>query len=306
MEHITFPSKDGVTKIHANIWLPQGNPRGIVQIMHGMAEYGMRYAPLCEYLSERGFVVGVNDHLGHGESVNDKQDWGYFTEGDGSQIVLDDLREFSLLLRQYAKDAPFFLLGHSMGSFFCRKFIALYGGDYQGAVIMGSGYQSGFMTGAGLNVTRMIAKCKGMRHRSQFVDDLAFGGYNKKFSPARTEYDWLSVNEQNVDAYVADEACGYKFTCSGFITLFSILRQACAKQTFLSTPQNLPIFLVAGDCDPVGDFGKAVKKLYDKYLQAGVNDVSLTLYKGARHEILNDISAEQVREDLLAFFEGLL
>ncbi len=304
MESVTFLSHDGKTTIHAAVWLPKGKPRGIVQIIHGMAEYGERYAPFAKYLAENGFIVGADDHLGHGQSVTDKSKLGYFSK-NGVEDVLCDLREFSLKLRGYDRDVPFFLLGHSMGSFFCRAFISLYGSEYSGAVIMGSGYQGSLVTGAGLCVAKTVALFKGDGYRSKFVNNLAFGTYNNRFKPVRTEYDWLSKNTANVDNYIADELCGVPFTCNGFITLFGIVRRACKGKTFAATPQNLPIFLVAGSDDPVGSYGKGVEKVYNKYLKTGVKDVSMTLYRDCRHEILNDDCAVQVYEDILEFLNRL-
>ncbi len=303
MEHITFLSHDGKTTIHAVVWLPEGKPRGIVQIIHGMAEYGERYAPFAEYLAKHGFIVGADDHLGHGKSVTDKSKLGYFSK-NGVDDVLYDLRVFSLKLREHDADVPFFLLGHSMGSFFCRAFISMYGADYAGAVIMGSGFQPAIVTGSGILVAKTVALFKGAEHRSKLVNNLAFGSYNKKFKPLRTEYDWLSKNPENVDNYIADELCGVPFTCNGFITLFGIVKRACKKSTFKATPLTLPLYLVAGSDDPVGSYGKGVEKVYKKYLKAGVLNTEMTLYRDCRHEILNDDCAVQVYEDILEFLNN--
>ncbi len=303
MEHLEFKSKDGKTQIHATIWLPEGEIKGVVQIIHGMAEYGERYALFAQYLSENGYLVGVNDHIGHGKSINSDDDLGYFAP-NGYEVALEDLREFTKLLKEYAPQAPVYLLGHSMGSFFCRRYISLYGEELKGAIIMGSGYQSTVTTFAALTITKIISAFKGERYRSKFVDNLAFGAYNKKIAPVRTKFDWLSVNQDNVDKYVADEKCGITFTCNGFETLFNAVKYSCAAQTFKNTPKNLPILLVSGSDDPVGDYGKAIEKIYDLYCKNGVENVDMILYRGARHEILNDICAVQVQEDILSFLNA--
>ncbi len=301
METIKYLSKDGKTTINASLWRPEGKPKGIVQIIHGMSEYGSRYAPFAEVLAEAGFLVGADDHLGHGESVTGPNNLGYFCEGDSVGVVLGDLRTFSLKLREIEPDAPFFLLGHSMGSFFTRAYISMYGTEYAGAVIMGTGFMGGVTTGAAKFLTHIVSIFQGKKGRSRFINNLAFGSYNKKWRPERTAYDWLSQITQTVDKYISDPLCGFLFTCNGFLTLFKIISKACKKATFLATPKSLPIYLVSGADDPVGAYGKGVERVYDKYTAAGVEDLSMTLYRGARHEILNDNCSIQVEDDILEF-----
>ena len=302
MEHVYYPSNDGKTTIHAVIWRPEGEVKAVLQIIHGMAEYAERYAPFAENLVKQGILVCAEDHLGHGKSVISPDRLGFFTDGNGEFCVLEDIRKLTLKIKESCS-APYFLLGHSMGSFFCRKYISIYGEELAGAIIMGTGFQPALLTGAGKAVTKIIAAFKGWQYRSKFVDNLAFGAYNNNFEK-RTDLDWLSVDCGNVDAYIADELCGVKFTCSGFYTLFSVVADACKAQTIKAVPKTLPLYLVAGDCDPVGSFSKGVVKLYDKLCASGVRDVHLTLYKGFRHEVLNDGCAPQVTQDILDFIEA--
>ncbi|MCD8201196.1 MAG: alpha/beta hydrolase [Clostridia bacterium] len=305
MEDIYFDSADGKTKIHACIWRPEGKPRGVVQIVHGMCEYAKRYAPTAEFLAENGYLVGADDHLGHGESAPSPEDLGYFCEKDPAGTVLKDLRTMAMKLREEEPYAPMFMLGHSMGSFFARKYMSLYGTELAGAVIVGTGYQSPFMTGAGMALTKLTQAFRGKRYRSKFIDNMAFGSYNKRFRPERTSKDWLSENTENVDAYVADPLCGFTFTCNGFLALFSIVAEACKKETFLSAPVSLPIYIASGRDDPVGNYGKGAKKVYGMYDEAGVEDLGMTIYPG-RHEILNESVGVQVRDDILEFFDSHL
>ncbi|MGN0818439.1 MAG: alpha/beta fold hydrolase [Candidatus Coproplasma sp.] len=302
MEHIYYPSGDGRTTVHAVIWRPEGQPKAVLQIIHGMAEYAERYAPFAEKLALKGFLVCADDHLGHGQSVVSEDDLGYFTDGNAVDCVLGDIRKLTLTVKEECS-APYFIMGHSMGSFFCRKYISLYGSELAGAIIMGTGFQPSVATGAGKLISALIAAFRGWHYRSDFIDNLAFGSYNKKFEN-RTPYDWLSADRSNVDAYIADKLCGVKFTCSGFYTLFSIVGEACKGRTIKAVPKDLPLYLVAGEDDPVGGYSKGVKKLYDKLCANRVKDVQLTLYKGCRHEILNDDCAPQVTEDILEFLEA--
>lgn len=303
MEDIFYPSHDKETTIHACIWRPDGEIKGVVQIIHGMTEYAERYTPFAKFLNARGYLVCAEDHLGHGKSVKDQNGLGYFNKQRDTQIVLDDIRALQLAVKKQTEGKPYFVLGHSMGSFFCRKYISLYGKDLDGAVIMGTGFKSAFTLEFALAFVRLNALFCGWRHRSKLIKKLAFGSYNKRFKPAKTENDWLSKDADNVTVYNADPLCGFSFTNNGYNILFNIIRQACSHKTIESVPKDLPVYFVAGADDPVGDYGKGVKKAKKKFDEAEIKDVSITLYEGARHEILNDFCKEKVMEDVLAFLE---
>ncbi len=304
MKDIYYPSHDGITTLHACLWIPEGEIKGAVQIIHGMCEYAERYAPFAEYLNKQGFLVCADDHLGHGKSVKSKDDLGYFSKSRDNNVIIRDIRALQLAVKKQVGDKPYFILGHSMGSFFCRKYISLYGGDFSGAIIMGTGFKGKATLLSALSLVRVNALFKGWRNRSPFIKKLAFGGYNKKFAPARTENDWLSVNVENVDKYNQDELCTFSFTNNAYNGLFSIIKDACSNKTIKAVPQDLPVYFVAGADDPVGDYGKGVQKAYDKFVKAGVKDVNITLYENSRHEILNDDCKEKVQEDILAFINA--
>lgn len=301
MQEIYYPSHDGKTTIHACIWQCEGEPKAVLQIIHGMAEYAARYAPLAEFLAERGFVVCAEDHLGHGKSVASEDDLGYFAAKNGWQTVLADIRGLTEIVKSKYEGAPYFVMGHSMGSFFCRKYVALYGEELDGAVIMGTGFKGAGTTGGAKFMTGLVATFKGWRHRSKFIDNAAFGSYNKRFEK-RTPFDWLSTKTENVDKYIVDPLCGVPFTCNAFYGLFGIISQACKTATIKAVSEKLPLFVVSGADDPVGDYGKGVEKFTDKLLKYGKN-ASMTLYRGCRHEIVNDICAPQLFEDLVEFIE---
>lgn len=304
MQEIYYPSCDGKTNIHACIWQAEGETLVVLQIIHGMAEYAERYAPLAEALTKIGVTVCAEDHLGHGKSVTEDDDLGYFADEHGFEPVLRDIRSFTEIMRNKYSGAPYFVMGHSMGSFFCRNYIARYGKELRGAIIMGSGYMSGAVTFLAKTLTEIVAFFKGWRHRSGFINKLAFGSYNKKFE-GRTEYDWLSADKANVDGYIADELCGVPFTCNAFYGLFLVISAACKTKTVRAVPDKLPILILSGEDDPVGGYGKGVEKLYDKFISAGKN-ADMVLYRGCRHEITNDICAPQVFEDIAKFLQQVL
>ncbi len=306
MEDIFYHSKDGKNKIHACIWRPEGEVKGVVQIIHGMAEYAERYAPFAQFLTSHGFLVCADDHLGHGKSVKSEADLGYFNDQKDYKIVIADIRELQLRVQEQAPAAPYFVLGHSMGSFFCRTYISMFGGDFAGAIIMGSGFKSKLTLNTALFAVKLNALFKGWRNRSKVIKNLAFGSYNKRFKPERTENDWLSVNTENVDRYNADPLCGVEFTNNGYKILFSIIKRACSSETIKAVPKDLPVFFVAGAEDPVGDYGKGVLKAYNKFKAAGVKDASVKLYENSRHEILNDDCKQEVSNDILAFINSHL
>lgn len=299
MQEIYYPSSDGKTNIHACIWQSEGDTKAVLQIIHGMAEYAYRYAPLAEYLNQFGITVCAEDHLGHGKSVSSEENLGYFADKKGYLPVLKDIRQLTEIIKPKYEGVPYFVMGHSMGSFFCRKYISLYGSELSGAIVMGTGFKSAATTGGAKFITRLVALFKGWRYRSKFIDNTAFGSYNKKFE-GRTAFDWLSANPDNVDAYLADPLCGVPFTCNAFYGLFDIISRACKTSAIKAVPDKLPVLVVAGSDDPVGDYGKGVEKFTDKLLKYGKN-ASMTLYRGCRHEIVNDVCAPQVFEDIAAF-----
>lgn len=301
MQEIYYPSHDGKTTIHACIWQCEGEPKAVMQIIHGMAEYAARYAPLAEFLTKQGITVCAEDHLGHGKSVVSEDDLGYFAAKNGWQTVLADIRGLTEIVRPKYEGVPYFVMGHSMGSFFCRKYISLYGAELAGAIVMGTGFKGAGTTGGAKFITKLVALFKGWRYRSKFIDNTAFGAYNKKFEK-RTRFDWLSANPDNVDAYIADPLCGVPFTCNAFYGLFSIISQACKTSTIKAVPDKLPVLVVAGADDPVGDYGKGVEKFTDKLLKYGKN-ASMTLYRGCRHEIVNDMCASRLFDDLAEFIK---
>lgn len=303
MEHVYYLSEDGKTTIHAVKWLPNGKPCGVVQIIHGMCEYAERYAPFAEFLAANGYIVCAEDHAGHGKSAANRDDLGWFNQEHSLDIVIADVRTLHKKMKAEAENLPYFVLGHSMGSFFCRKYVSIYGNELAGAIIMGTGFIGMPLMNTALTMTRLNAKFKGWRNRSGFIKKLAFGSYNKKFKSENNPLSWLSTDRQNTELYKADEYCNFDFTDNGYYILFSAIKSACSKKTVKAVPKTLPVYFVAGSEDPVGNYGKGVIKAYGKFKKAGIKKVDITLYSGARHEILNDICKEQTYADLLDFIK---
>lgn len=298
-----FPSADGLTNIHVSEWIPDGEVRAVLQISHGMVEYIGRYGRFAEYLNEHGIYVVGNDHLGHGESVVSDEKLGYFNDPNGNECVIADLHQLRQMTEKKYPDVPYFMMGHSMGSFLIRQYMMLHGQGLAGVIVMGTGSQPDMVLKAGKAVCQAIAAVRGWQYRSQLVNIMAFGSNNQKFRPARTHMDWLTKDIEIVDAYLKDPWCTYTFTLNGFYQMFRSIQFVQDPANIAGIPKNLPLLVVSGADDPVGNSGKGVKQTYDGFLTAGVKDVEMVLYDGDRHEILNETDYEMVYGDLLGWLE---
>ncbi len=304
-QQFSYASSDGIHKIHALRWLPDRPPyKGVVQIVHGMVEFIDRYDEFARFLCSKGYVVVGEDHLGHGYSVNDESEWGYFGKSDGFNFIINDLRRLHKVQAKEFGDIPYYMLGHSMGSFLARIYITKYGQHLTGAIIMGTGNQPPALAGAGLALAKTIAAVKGDTYRCPFINNMAFGAYNKKFEPARTNYDWLTKDEAIVDAYVQEPRCTFMFTLGAYKELFKGLLYVGNKKNVDKIPKDLPLLVISGAMDPVGDFGKGVQGVYEMFDTAGIKDLALKLYEDGRHEILNETNRQEVYEDIYAWLSA--
>lgn len=293
-----YKSSDEVTKIHAIMWEPEGEVRAILQISHGMVEHIERYDEFASYLTKKGFLVVGNDHLGHGKSVQKDDDHGFFHETKGNEYVIKDIHKLRWWTQKNYPDLPYFMLGHSMGSFLLRQYLTQYSKGLSGAVIMGTGYHGMAELQMGQILCKIIAKVKGQRYRSTLVNQLGIGGYNRHFRPSETGKDWVTSDPEKLRAYVEDPFCNFTFTVNGYYHMFEGMKTLAKKENIYKIERELPVFFVSGEDDPVGGFGKGVRKVYQKYIDAGMQDVEIKLYRDDRHEILNEKDRAQVYEDL--------
>ncbi|MDR1801579.1 MAG: alpha/beta hydrolase [Lachnospiraceae bacterium] len=299
----TFKSKDGVTDIHAVEWVPVGRPAGILQIVHGMVEYILRYDEFASFLSEKGFYVVGHDHIGHGSSIVDESCLGYFCEKDANKVLLDDIHALRKLTEKKYPGIRYFILGHSMGSYLLRQYLAIHGNALSGAIIMGTGTQPAALLAFGKTLTKILWKIRGSKYRSPLIEYLGSGSLNAKFKKnGETPKDWITTDEGKKALYLKDPLCGFKFTVNGYHTLFSAIAGACNAVTIRKTPQRIPLLIISGAEDPVGGFGKGVEQAFNQYATLRGGRVDIKLYPDDRHEVLNEKNRTEVYEDIYTFF----
>ncbi len=273
-------------------------------LSHGMCEYFQRYCGFAEFLCRNGIALVGNDHIGHGNSVSDRDMLGYFGEAGGYMYMVKDLHRMRAILDKKLPDIPKFLLGHSMGSFIARIYLSRFDDRWDGAVIMGT---AGGVTGSAplRRLLEVLTHAKDSRFRPQFSSKLAFGVFNLRFPNHRTNNDWLSRVEENVDRYIADPLCNFTFTVAGFKDLLNALMCANSRSVIENTPTDLPILFLSGSMDPVGEYGAGVRAACMKYLEHGCS-VNIRVYPEARHELLFELNADEVMNDILAFINKRL
>ena len=286
-------STDSKNNLNVIIWETEKEPIGVLQIVHGMAEYIDRYDNFAKYMTEQGFNVIGHDHLGHGHSVSDERDYGFFAEENGDKIIIEDMHSVTQYAREKWEELPNFILGHSMGSFCLRQYLTKYSNDVFGAIIMGTGWIPSAAALLGKTIATNTCKSKGGHTVNPLLIKLTLEPYNKPFAPARTNCDWLSRDEKQVDLYVNDKLCGFDFTAGAYKDFFTILEKIAKNRQLIGMRKSLPILITSGSVDPVGG-KKACEKLNAQYKRCGIDDVTLKLWENDRHEILNELDKSDV------------
>lgn len=277
--------------------------KAVLQICHGMVEYIDRYNDFAQYLAERGVCVVGHDHLGHGKSVQSEEHLGFFHESHGNKYVITDIHRLRRMTEKDYAGVPYFMMGHSMGSFLLRQYLTMRAEGLAGAIIMGTGYMPHGLLAAGQMVCRTIAAVKGWQYRSEFMNQLGMGGYNKQFEPSESTKDWITSDEEMRKKYEADPLCSFTFTVNGYYQMFEGMKVLTKKNAMDKIPGSLPVLFVSGAEDPVGSNGEGVARVFRKYERAGTQDVKMKLYPKGRHEILNESNREQVYEDLYQWMD---
>lgn len=294
-----YTSSTGVNRIRSIKCYPDVKPKAIIQIAHGVADHIDRYKEFMSFLADNGYFVVGNDHLGHGHTIRHPIEQSFFAYHGGWQHVVNDMQKLRHLASEEFPEIPYIFFGHSMGSFLTRTYIIQHPEDYDAVIISGTGHMSPAMINSGYALASSIAKAKGPRYVSKLIDSIAFGAYNKAFKPARTKFDWISRDEEQVDKYVADPYCGFIATASLFRDMMAGLKFITDDFNIAMMNKTKPIYLMSGDMDPVGENGKGVERAYKAFCDAGIRDVYMKLYHGGRHEMLNEINREEVYYDIL-------
>ncbi len=278
-----FLSSNGKTEVAYRFYIPD-QPRAIIQLSHGMCEYVGRYEPHAEYFASQGFVFCGHDHLGHGETAENANELGYTGSAD---FLIDDLAKMTDIAKKNFPKLPLFLLGHSMGSFIARAYLSRYGSRPDGVILSGTA-GPGSPTAAGKLLCKNSAKRHGDHYRDEFVKSISTGSYSKHFGKDASAAAWVTSNNEVIKKYVSDPFCNYTFTVNGYYNLFELLGRISAKKWATTVPRELPIMLISGVEDPVGDFGKGVAKVHRRLQDAGVQDLQLYLLESCRHEPFNE------------------
>lgn len=305
IEEITFDSSNNKNLIYGKIFIPKSDIKGIIQISHGMCEYIDRYDAFADFFCKKGYVVCGHSHIGHGKSVLSEAEYGFFSEKDGYKFLIEDVHKLTLIIKQRFPNKLHFLLGHSMGSFILRCYLSKYGREINGAIIVGTA-GSHQLLDAGISFVNTIIKTKGQMYRSRKLNELAFKVFNEQFSPSKTKYDWVSSNVEFCKRCEEDKMANFIFTASGFKDLFMLLKICNSEECYNKVPINLPVYILSGAQDPVGENGIGPARVYANYYAAGLRNLSFKIYKDKRHEILNETDNEETYNDIINWLEGPL
>ena len=304
MKEFFFPARKD-TRIHCCQWVPEGNPRGIIQLVHGIAEYAARYDELAKVFTDHGFVVVGEDHMGHGGSISEQIPQGCIAEG--WLTAVSDTYRLMQMTREEFPDLPCILYGHSMGSSMARTLLYTYPEvGLKAAVLSGTSWYPKLILKSGQGVCAIEGKRKGMDSTSATVDKMLFGSCNKGFAVPRTPFDWLNRDEDEVDKYMADPLLGFSPSIGFAREILGGLLMNEDTANLEKMPKDLPVLFVSGDKDPIGGNGKGVRQTYEAFKAAGMRDVRIKLYPDARHELHKEINRHELHADVLAFLDEVL
>ncbi|MCG9479910.1 MAG: lysophospholipase [Actinomycetia bacterium] len=293
-------------KIHVNSWVADHKPRAILLIAHGMAEHSARYQEFGRFLSQNQITVYAHDYRGHGKTAEDQKYLGFCSNQKGWQFMLEDIGYLNKYINQKHPGLPVFILGHSMGSLLVINFAYLGGKQIDGLILTGVASYQPVFTIAGLLIAAIQCRIKGKEARSYILHNMLFGGYNKHFSPARTDFDWLCTDQEVVDRYISDPYCGSVLTAGFFYNLARATLNINKTRNLDRIPKNLPVLMLAGQYDAVGNMARGVKKFYKTFQKLAIQDLNLKIYPDCRHELLNEKIKDSIYEDILTWVEGHL
>ena len=302
---IRYPSSDGIHTICAEVYAPNtAEVKGVIQLAHGMTDYTGRYTALADYLTGLGYVFAGNHHLGHGKSVLTDADYGFFASKNGVDYVLRDLLAMNEHLHEAFPNVPVVLMGHSMGSFIARLYATTYPDTFNGLIIHGTAGPNP-LANVGIALSKVISIFKGERYRSKFITSMAFSSYNNKFPKEEGDKAWLTRDVEKVAGKSSDPLANFTFTLSGYMDLFRLIRDSNSEKWFNELSKSTPTLIMSGDMDPVGDYGKGPRFIYEKLMQKGHTNLSIKMYEGARHELFNEFGRDEIFVDMTSWLDGV-
>lgn len=303
----TFLSADHYTHIHYHIWLPETSPQAVLVLFHGMLEHSGRYAEFAETMVANNIAVYAHDHLGHGKSVHPKNQHGHFAETNGNACVIHDCLHMLETAHAAHPNTPLFLMGHSMGSFLARQLLHQFTlPALSGVILMGSGHQPRTLVQLGARLSTAVAHHKGSQHKSDLLYRLVLGANNRKCRPRHSAFDWLSRDTMRSTAFSTDPLNTDNFTAQAYADMLNGMLTNYDPRRLATLDTSIPLLLLSGSGDPIGNYGKSVRHLLADYRALGYTDASLILYPGARHELLNETNRDEVTEDILAWLNAKL
>lgn len=297
----TFQSTAG-DMLQKRVWGIEGEPKGIVQFAHGMAEHIDRYHDTAERLNEAGYIAVGHSYLGHGEGAKVK---GYFADENGWDALIEDVHAIRQDMQKQYPSVPYFIFGHSMGSMLIRTYCLKHEQGLAGVILSGTGHFDKMTVTAGSLIANLQSAFGYAKKPSKLIDKISFSAFNNQFKNPRTPNDWLSRDEAQVDRYLADEYCGFVFTAGGYRDMFTGLKRLYPEHLD-AMEKDVPILMFSGALDPVGANGVGVTKVAEEIKAAGVKDFTLKLYPEGRHEMLNEINREEVWTDIIAWLDSKL
>lgn len=304
-EEFYYISADAETQIHACRWLPEGKPKAILQIVHGVTEHILRYEELATYMTEKGIMVIGNDHLGHGKSIKEETHLMYFGPTGSWNWVVEDMKMCIEMTKKEFSDIPYFVLGFSLGSFVLRTYLIKYPKEIDGAIIVGTGQTSHIAILLAKYMANKEIQKVGENNSSPTIRKLTFETYNKKFTPNKTDYDWLCRSEKALAEYINDPLRGDNMSTGLFREMLYGMEYTAKQNNIGKMNKDIPILLLSGEKDSVGDNGKGVKKFYKCLKKAEVANVEMKLYSGLRHDILHEDCREEIYEQICEWIEKL-
>lgn len=298
-----YPSSDGKTRIHAVEWIPEEEPKAILQIAHGVTEYILRYEEFAEFLTSKGIIVVGNDHIGHGSSIAENAKPMYFGPEGSFKYAVDDVNTLYKTIKEKYENIPYIILGFSLGSFIVRRFLIDYPNQVDAALLVGTGQIAPIK----IKIAKFIAKSEAKKHGEDnptpMIKSLSFDNYNKLFKPNRTDYDWLCLSKTSLDKYIKDEKRGKELSAGLFREMLSGMEYTGNLENIKKMNKDIPIIFLSGEMDPVGEKGKSVKKAYSDFKKVGIEDVDMKLYKDLRHDILHEDNCVEIYNDIYNFIK---